>query len=160
MTCDRVQAELSRALDDNRDLAAFGAHLSVCSDCSDFATASWDLAARYRKQVIQGIDRLRRSPPPPVLRRTSSPWLRSLAAALWVLLSVPLPPHEGPPAGSPAAASARVPLFDEVRIDLIDLQLLAWAGEPPLPRRLDQDLPTAFSFDFEPSVALPSRLRF
>jgi len=160
MTCDRVQAGVSRALDEDRDLAAFGAHLSVCSDCSDFATASMGLGARYRNQVLQGMDRLRRVPPPPVIRRSSSSWLIPLAAAVVVLLSVPLRPQENPPAESPPAAAARVPLFDGVRIDLIDLQLLAWAGEPPLPRRLDQDLPTAFSFEFESSVALPPRLRF
>ena len=160
MRCDRVQAEVSRALDEDRDLAAFGAHLSVCSACSDFATVSREVAGRYRKRVIQGIHRLRRDAPPRVMRRSAASWLLPLAAAVLVFMSMPLRPPEGPPAGSSPAASARVPLFDEVRIDLIDLQVLAWAGEPPLPRRLDQDLPTAFSFEFEPSVALPSSLRF
>jgi hypothetical protein len=160
MSCDRIQFELSRAIDEHRDLAAFDAHLSVCHDCGDFATVSRDLGERYRRRVTQGIDRLRRGMPPATQKRRPAGWLLPLAAAFSVLWSVPLRPPPPLPAIWASPASARVPLYDDVRFDPVDLRALAWSGEPPLPGRLDQDLPSSLSPDADPGITLPSTLRF
>ncbi|HLY08355.1 MAG TPA: hypothetical protein VKW04_03510 [Planctomycetota bacterium] len=160
MSCDGIQAGVSRAIDESRDLADFERHFAVCSECREFAASSLDLAGRYRRQVRRGIDRLRMATTTPAAGRSPARWLIPLAAAALVLCSVPLrrPPAESP--GRLPAASARVPLFDGVPSDPPDLRLLAWSGEAPLPRRLDQDLPSVVPVDVEPSVELPSSLRF
>jgi len=160
MTCDRIQSAVSQAIDEHRDLAVFEAHLSVCSDCREFAAASVEIGDRYRRRVKEGIDRLRHGPPPARAGRPLAGWLIPLAAALCILVSVPLRPPPPPPSVLTPTASARVPLFDDVRLDPVDLRVLAWSGEPPLPRRLDQDPPSFPSPDVEPSVTLPSSLRF
>jgi hypothetical protein len=158
MTCDRIQYEVSQAIDEHHDLAIFEAHLSVCSDCSHFAAAAVGIAGCYRRRVTQGIDRLRRGTSPARVKRSRAGWLIPLAAALSVLLSVPLRPAPSLPALSTAAA--RVSLFDDIGLDSVDLRVLAWSGEPPLPRRLDQDLPSSISPEVDPSVLLPPNLRF
>jgi hypothetical protein len=160
MTCESIQYEVSQAIDERRDLSAFEAHLSVCSDCSDFMAASVETGARYRTQVIQGIERLRRATPPARVRRSPAPGLIPLAAALLVLLSVPSRPAPSLPTVLAPSESGRVPLFDEVRFDPVDLQVLTWSGEPLLPSRLDQDLPSSISADVDSRIALPSSLRF
>jgi hypothetical protein len=147
-------------MDDHEDPSAFDGHLSACSECREFAEVSGDLADRYRRQVRRGIDRLQRSrpafPPAPSLVRRLLP----LAAAVLILLSLPILPPSG---GSPTpvgTASGRVPLFDAVLPDPVDVRVLAWSGETPLPRRLDQDLPGVGSGDPDPVVTLPASLRF
>ena len=157
MSCVRIQARLSRAIDDRRGLSAFEGHLAVCSDCDDFATTSLEFAEHYQSQVLRGIEGLRRTGPPfraarPPLRR-----LIALAATVLALLSAALPPAPVPSA--PPVASARVPLFDGVRVYPVDVPLLVWSGEPRLPRRLDQDLPGSLRIEIEP-IRLPTNLRF
>ena len=160
MRCDRVQSGVSRAIDGDGDLTPFGGHLSVCPDCAGFAASSVDLAARYRRRVLLGIDRLRAAPALPPARRSRVRGLVAPAAAALVLCFLPL---FRPPAPPPAAApvpSARVPLFDAPRSAPVDLPALAWTGDAPLPRRLDQDLPASLTIEFEPVITLPSSLRF
>ncbi len=159
MMCDRLQLELSRAIDDRRDLAEFDGHRSVCCECDDFASVSLTIAHGYRNQVLHGIEQLRRHSPPPVAKRPAWKGLTLLAAAVLVLLSQPLRPVSLPAPAASAGAAARVPLFDEVRFSPDDVELLVWSGEPRLPRRLDQDLPGDFHFEIEP-VPLPANLRF
>jgi hypothetical protein len=158
VTCDRIQSELSRAWDEGRDPAAFEEHLGSCASCAEFASGSLIFADRYRTRVLRGVDRLRRTAPAFEARRSASRWLLPLAAAVLILLSFPLRPAPAPvPCGAP---SARVPLFDAVHFPQEDLQPLVWSGEPPLPRRIAQDLPRSLAVDLEPGLALPATLRF
>lgn len=160
MTCDQVQAELSRAIDEGREGSAVGGHLSLCPACGEFLALSERLADRYRRQVRRGIDRLGRSMPVRRPRPSPARLLLPLAAAVLILLSVPVhaPPRiSAPPA---RAAGSRVPLFDVVAPDPVDLQILAWSGDLPLPRRLDQDLPGPGALEPDPGLSLPAGLRF
>jgi hypothetical protein len=160
MSCDRIQSGVSRAIDDGGDLTAFEDHLSACSECADFAGTSEELAARYRRQVLLGIDRLRSSTPALPQRRSRARGLFALAAAALVLCSILLWKPTSPLPVSAPVPSARVPLFDAPRSGFVELPALAWSGDAPLPRRLDQDLPSSLTTEFEPSIALPSSLRF
>ncbi|MBV8878472.1 MAG: hypothetical protein JO332_00775 [Planctomycetaceae bacterium] len=156
MTCDELQAEFSRALDEGGSLAPYERHVAACSECSDFADAALELASRYRAQVLRGIDRLRCPSPTLVPRGPGVRRLLPLAAAILVLVSVPLRPAPPPERPVPTAA-AHVPLFDGMHLVPEDLGL-AVAVDPPLPRRLDHDLPPLLEGD--PSVLLPPDLRF
>jgi hypothetical protein len=158
VTCDRIQSELSQAWDEGRDASAFEEHLGLCASCSEFASVSVVFAGRYRTQVLRGVERLRRSAPVLEARRSPARWLVPLAAAFLVLLSFPLRPAPAPV--TVAVSPARVPLFDAVRFPHEDLQPLVWSGEPPLPRRIAQDLPRSLVIDLEPGLALPACLRF
>jgi len=158
--CDRVQAGVSQAIDERRGFSAYERHFADFPDCRDFAAVSVEFAERYRRRVDRGIDRLRRAAPPAsAARRSVHGWI-ALAAAALILLSIPL--RRAPvtsPASSPAA-SARVPLFDGPAPDPIDLGPLAGLGEPPLPRRLDQELPVPPVVEIDSGLALPAGLRF
>lgn len=163
MTCDRVQAALSRALDGGREPTELADHLAGCPECAEFAEVSADVAARYRTRVRAGVDRLRRATPSKAARRVPVRRLLPVAAALLlVFLSVPLlrRPWAPPAPAAPAVSALRVPLYDGPAPEPVDLQVLAWMPEPPLPRRLDQELPGSPGLDVDVSVALPPGLRF
>jgi hypothetical protein len=160
MTCDRVQAEISRSLDEDHDLSPEAArHLMICGDCDDFRSDSIRIASGYAAEVRAGIDRLRgvESAPPPRSRRAGL----LLAAAAALLLMIASIQSEAPPPRAvsrrpaPEAAGPRPRVLDSLP-DLDELGLLV--EREPIPVRLNQDfLPTRIDVS---EISLPRSLRF
>jgi hypothetical protein len=170
MTCDRVQAELSRVMDEREALGSeTAAHLLACDECGDFRVASIEMSRRYAQEVRAGIDRLRRLEGAVPSRKPGPPlrWLVSLAAAaLLCWLGMGKSRVEPPAPQAPVVAlagSAPVPPatrghlfgdrlpFDEAASFILDFQ-------PRLPVRLDQEFLPAAPEPVE--INLPRSLRF
>ena len=83
MMCERVQAELSRGMDEDVELSSDSSrHLAICTECAEFRETSIEITRTYGTHVRAGIERLRGldSPRPrPAARKT---WLVPLAAAV------------------------------------------------------------------------------
>ena len=153
MTCDRIQAELSRAMDEDVELSsASRRHLALCAECAEFRESSTEIARRYGTQVRAGIDRLRGLPAPRPRFPAPKTWLAPLAAALllcWWSAEPDQPPPRPVVAASPAPCR-NWPL-DEAELSFISIRDV-------LPVRLHDEFPPE-----PPSVSeisLPRDLRF
>jgi hypothetical protein len=152
-TCDRVQAELSRRMDENHVLSSDSArHRSICAECAEFEETASEVSERYRIQVRAGVERLRGAvAPAPRLPRKRLPWLIPLAAALLCCLWAP---KEEPVRVVAIAKAAPAPVPPRIwPIDEEDLSFLT--VRDPLPVRLHD----AF-WPAEPEIELPKNLRF
>ena len=153
MTCDRVQSELSRAMDEDVELSsASRRHLAVCEECAEFQESSIGIGRRYGMQVRAGIDRLRGLPSPGPRFSAPKRWLMPLAAALllcwWSAQPVQTPPRAA--VASSPAPSRSWPL-DEAELSFISIRDV-------LPVQLHDE------FHLEPpsalEISLPRDLRF
>lgn len=154
MICDRVQAEVSRTMDESHVLSPQSArHVSICSECAEFEETATDVARRYRVQVRAGIDRLRRLEAPRRFpKRATAGWLVPLAAALLLCWwgAEPIAPKVLVQA-APAVTSApplRIWPVDEEDLSFISVRDF-------LPVRLDDEF-----WPSEPEIVLPRSLRF
>jgi hypothetical protein len=181
MTCDQMRFRLSMEMDgeSSPESSAMACHLSTCADCNDFLATAMEISIRYRGHVRSGIEQLRRAegvPPwsvvsPRKSRKRRVALLASVAAACFLswcgreegkraVTTIPLPEVVVPEWRPVARASHGLRLFDDLRVvrdDEVGLSLV-FQEEPPLPRRLDQDLLPGASADSE--FLLPSNLRF
>jgi len=162
MTCDRVQAEISRSHDEDQDLSPEAArHLAGCADCDEFRKDSLEIAALYAGEVRAGIDRLRGGEPTPRAEVRRLRTLLPAAALLLVCWGIAAVKTEVPPARPVASSAAPAPDASRPRVlpslpDLDDLGLLV--ERPPIPLRLDQEfLPTRIDAS---EISLPRSLRF
>jgi hypothetical protein len=171
MTCDRVQAELSKAMDEQGTLCSeTTAHLLTCGECGDFRASSTEISQEYATEVRAGIDRLRRleGAVPPKKRRRLIRVLAPLAAAA-LLCWLGMGKSQGDPPSSPAPSVAlmkaapvrpalRVRLF-EARSPFDDEVTFVLDLRPKLPLRLDQEFLPDRS-DLSEIISLPRSLRF
>lgn len=149
MRCDRVQADVSRSMDEAFVLPPeSGRHLSTCAQCAEFREKAADVGRRYRRVVRAGIDRLRPQQRFPVRRKLS--WLIPLAAALLVCWGVPAPAPQ-----PPAVAQARPLPAPPVRIWPVDEEVSFISVPDLLPVRLGDEFWPA-----ETEIDLPRSLRF
>ena len=152
MTCERIQAELSRGMDEDLELSSESSrHLSICAECAEFREASIAIARHYGIQVRAGIDRLRGLESPRPRSGSRKGWLVPLAAALLLCWWSMAPKQAAPPPAAPLpAAQVRIWPVDEEGLTFISVRDV-------LPVRLhDEFLP-------EPAVSeisLPRDLRF
>lgn len=178
MTCDRIQRDLSRVMDDElspQDAAAALDHASTCAECGEFRRGAVEVMGRYRSQVLSGVDRLRKGAAAQVWtsknsRRRRMVALVSLAAVAmvcWVGGTRSTPPTSSlqsvavagmPLTVSPKAAFHR--FFDTLGEDEDDEESpsLAYGRGLPLPVRLDQDFES--SSGVPAVIDLPRSLRF
>jgi hypothetical protein len=153
MMCDRVQAELSRGMDEDVGLSSDSSrHLAICAECAGFRETSIEIAQQYGTQVRAGIDRLRglESPRPRAAARKA--WLIPLAAAVLLCWWIAEPAPSAPPAPVVAPpAQVRIWPIDEEGLTFISIRDV-------LPVRLHQEfLPDAPS---PTEISLPRNLRF
>jgi hypothetical protein len=155
MICERVQAELSRAMDEGHVLSPDVArHRSVCAECAEFEELTNEFSRRYRGQVRAGIERLRgRTPVTHRFPRKGLSWSAPLAAAL-LIVCLGAPGEEAPVLAriNPVATSAPIP-----RIWPVDEDLSFLSVRDLLPVRLEDEFLPPQSFV---EVALPKDLRF
>ena len=150
MMCDRVQAELSRGMDEDLELSSDSSrHVATCVECAEFRETSIEIERRYANQVRAGIDRLRPMEKP---RARRTPWLVPLAAALLLCWWSAEPKPSIPQAVAVApAAHVRIWPIDEAGLTFISIRDV-------LPVRLHQEfLPEAQSVS---EITLPRDLRF
>jgi len=161
VSCEQVQAEISRTLDEGRALPPRAIrHLSGCADCEAFRSESAEFAQRYATEVRAGIDRLRGVEKTPGPRRRPRLIAAALAAACllcWWGRGAAPPPAPVLVTTSPAAPASRVRLFESP--ELLERAEVSFLFEREvLPVRLDQDLLPARSERSESH--LPASLRF
>jgi hypothetical protein len=161
VSCEHVQAEISRTLDEGGALPPRAIrHLSGCADCEAFRGESAEFAERYAREVRAGIERLRGVEKRAVPQRR--PLLLSAALAAACLLCwwgrAATPPSAPVLVTTPSAApSSRVRLFESP--ELLERAEVSFLFEREvLPVRLDQDLLPARSELSE--IHLPASLRF
>ncbi len=153
MTCERVQVELSRAMDEDVELSSGSQrHLAVCAECAEFRESSIEIARRYGMQVRAGIDRLRGLPSPRPRFSARKKWLAPLAAALllcwWSAGPVQTPPRAVVVA---SPAHSRSWPLDEAELSFISIRDV-------LPVQLHDEFPLEPSSVSE--ISLPRDLRF
>lgn len=162
MTCDRVQADLSRAMDGEIVLpSAVWDHVSECDECQAFQDAAADVGRRYRIQVLAGIDRLRRLEPAtlPSRRASKARLLMPVAAAMllcWWAVRPAQPPATVVVAAPQASTLPRIGFLN----DVFAAEEVSFLHSPAvvLPVRLDLELLPGESTG--PEIALPRSLRF
>jgi hypothetical protein len=153
MTCERVQVDLSRAMDEGVELSSGSQrHLAVCAECAEFRETSADIGRRYGLRVRTGIERMRRLEPPRPRLSARKPWLAPLAAALLLCWWSAEPVGTARPAAPVAVAPpVRIWPVDEAGLSFISVRDV-------LPLRLhDEFLPEPPAVS---EISLPRDLRF
>ncbi|HVE42911.1 MAG TPA: hypothetical protein VNM14_23725 [Planctomycetota bacterium] len=163
MSCELVQAEISRTLDEGGALLPRAArHLLECPDCEEFRVGAIRLTERYATEVRAGIDRLRGTGKAAAAPRRPALLAAAFAAACllgwWGMIQTP--PAAPAVVRAPEAAvlpASRVRLFESP--ELVDREEVSFLFErEALPVRLDQDLlPTRSDLS---EIHLPASLRF